>query len=172
MKIYLIIINIISFFIYFTKIDFLITIITILGGSIGELVNLILFDRRFTKENMMNKILIIATFIIQIILLILLNKKTINFNPELLNNKFFLIYLILINLITFLIFYLDKQRAIKNKWRFKITSLLSLCLLGGEIGAISSMYIFNHKTNVNYFTKGIPLIMIVHFLILLLLMNI
>ena len=42
MKTYLIIINIISFFIYFTKIDFLITIITILGGSIGELINLIL----------------------------------------------------------------------------------------------------------------------------------
>lgn len=170
--IYILIINIFSFFIYFTKNDFLITILTILGGSIGELINMILFDRKSNKQNMMNKLFIICMFIIQIILLILLNKKTINFNPELLNNKFFLIYLILINLITFLIFYLDKQRAIKNKWRFKITSLLSLCLLGGEIGAISSMYIFNHKTNVNYFTKGIPLIMIVHFLILLLLMNI
>ena len=107
-----------------------------------------------------------------LLLFILSIKKTINFNPELLNNKFFLIYLILINFITFLIFYLDKQRAIKNKWRFKITSLLSLCLLGGSLGAISSMYIFNHKTNVNYFTKGIPLIIIVHFLILLLLINI
>lgn len=170
--IYILIINIFSFLIYFTKNDFLITILTILGGSIGELINMILFDRKSNKQNMMNKLFIICMFIIQIILLILLNKKTINFNPELLNNKFFLIYLILINLITFLIFYLDKQRAIKNKWRFKITSLLSLCLLGGEIGAISSMYIFNHKTNVNYFTKGIPLIMIVHFLILLLLMNI
>lgn len=172
MKTYLLIINILSFLIYFLKINFLIIIFSILGGSIGELINIILFDRKSNKQNMMNKLFIICMFIIQIILLILLNKKTINFNPELLNNKFFLIYLILINLINFLIFYLDKQRAIKNKWRFKITSLLSLCLLGGEIGAISSMYIFKHKTNVNYFTKGIPLIMIVHFLILLLLMNI
>ncbi len=115
MKTYLIIINIFSFLIYFTKNDFLITILTILGGSIGELINMILFNRKSNKQNMMNKLFIICMFIIQIILLILLNKKTINFNPELLNNKFFLIYLILINLITFLIFYLDKQRAIKNK---------------------------------------------------------
>ena len=119
MKIYLIVINIISFLIYFTKINFIITIMTFFGGSIGEFINIILFDRKFTKENMMNKIIVIATFIIQIILFILLSRKTINFNFKIISNKFFLIYLIFINLITFIIFYLDKQRAIKNKWRFK-----------------------------------------------------
>lgn len=172
MKIYLIVINIISFLIYFTKINFIITIMTFFGGSIGEFINIILFDRKFTKENMMNKIIVIATFIIQIILFILLSRKTINFNFKIISNKFFLIYLIFINLITFIIFYLDKQRAIKNKWRFKITSLLGLCLFGGSFGAIVSMYIFKHKTSVDYFTYGIPLIVIVHFFILLLLMNI
>lgn len=171
--IYLLIINILSFLIYFTKLDFLITILTILGGSIGELINIILFDRKSNKQNMMNKLFIICMFIIQIILLILFNNKTINFNIyEILNNKILLIYLLLINIITFLIFYLDKKRAIKNKWRFKITTLLILCFLGGSVGAISAMYIFKHKTKVNYFTKGIPLIIIVHFLILLLLINI
>lgn len=171
--IYLLIINILSFLIYFTKLDFLITILTILGGSIGELINIILFDRKSNKQNMMNKLFIICMFIIQIILLILFNNKTINFNIyKILNNKILLIYLLLINIITFLIFYLDKKRAIKNKWRFKITTLLILCFLGGSVGAISAMYIFKHKTKVNYFTKGIPLIIIVHFLILLLLINI
>ena len=120
---------------------------------------------------MMNKLFIICMFIIQIILLILFNNKTINFNIyKILNNK--LIYLLLINIITFLIFYLDKKRAIKNKWRFKIITLLTLCFLGGSLGAISAMYIYKHKTKVNYFTKGIPLIIIVHFLLLLLLVNI
>ena len=78
--IYLLIINIFSFLIYFTKLDFLITILTILGGSIGELINIILFDRKSNKQNMMNKLFIICMFIIQIILLILFNNKTINFN--------------------------------------------------------------------------------------------
>ena len=171
--IYILIINIFSFLIYFTKNDFLITILTILGGSIGELINIILFDRKSNKQNMMNKLFIICMFIIQIILLILFKNKTINFNIyKILNNKILLIYLLLINIITFLIFYLDKKRAIKNKWRFKIITLLTLCFLGGSLGAISAMYIFKHKTKVNYFTKGIPLIIIVHFLLLLLLVNI
>ena len=169
----LLIINIFSFLIYFTKLDFLITILTILGGSIGGLINIILFDRKSNKQNMMNKLFIICMFIIQIILLILFNNKTINFNIyKILNNKILLIYLLLINIITFLIFYLDKKKAIKNKLRFKITTLLTLCFLGGSVGAINAMYIFKHKTKVNYFTKGIPLIIIVHFLILLLLINI
>ena len=42
---------------------------------------------------------------------------------------------------------IDKYRAIKNKWRISEKTLLTLGLLGGFVGALLGIYIFNHKKN-------------------------
>ena len=42
---------------------------------------------------------------------------------------------------------IDKYRAIKNKWRISEKALLTLGLIGGFIGALLGIYIFNHKKN-------------------------
>jgi len=57
-----------------------------------------------------------------------------------------LIYLIIINIITFFIYFVDKRQAIKEGNRISETSLMLLSLVGGAIGALASMYIFHHKT--------------------------
>ena len=57
-----------------------------------------------------------------------------------------LIYLVIINLITFLAMYIDKKRAKWGKWRIKESTLFALVLLGGGIGGIVGMYTFRHKT--------------------------
>ncbi len=55
-------------------------------------------------------------------------------------------YLIIINLVTFFIYGLDKAKAEGRSWRVKETKLLLLALIGGSIGAIAGMKIFRHKT--------------------------
>ena len=81
--------------------------------------------------------------------------------------KYILIYLIIINLITFIVFALDKIYAIKKKWRFKEISLLGMCFVGGAIGGFLAMYLFRHKTKKKLFVIGVPLIIVIHLFIIL-----
>ena len=46
-----------------------------------------------------------------------------------------LIYLAVINVVTFFMFGIDKWKAKKSKWRVRETALLVLAVLGGSIGA-------------------------------------
>ena len=55
-------------------------------------------------------------------------------------------YLISINLISFILIFIDKRKAIKNKYRVKESTLLFISLLGGCFGTLISMYLFHHKT--------------------------
>ena len=56
------------------------------------------------------------------------------------------IYLIIINIISFILYGLDKYKAIHNKWRIPELLLISISFLGGGIGSILGMVIFRHKT--------------------------
>ncbi len=56
------------------------------------------------------------------------------------------IYLIVINVITFIFYVLDKYYAIKDKYRISEYTLLSLSIFGGSFGALLGMYWFHHKT--------------------------
>ena len=69
------------------------------------------------------------------------------------------IYLILMNLITFIVFAVDKSRAKRHAWRVPEKVLFLLALLGGSIGAIAGMYLCRHKTRHWYFVIGMPLIL-------------
>ena len=55
-------------------------------------------------------------------------------------------YLISINIISFILIFIDKRKAINNKWRIPESTLLFISLLGGCFGTILSMYLFHHKT--------------------------
>lgn len=75
--------------------------------------------------------------------------------------KYIIYYLIIINVITLIIFGIDKLKAIKEKSRVRNTTLFGLAILGGSIGALIGMYIFHHKTKTWYYIYGIPLILII-----------
>ncbi|MBE6783899.1 MAG: DUF1294 domain-containing protein [Ruminococcaceae bacterium] len=85
--------------------------------------------------------------------------------------KFLIIYLILINIITFIVFGADKLKAVKNKWRVPESVLLGLSLAGGSVGGIFGMYIFRHKTRKIAFKLLIPLFCIVHIILVYLLIR-
>ena len=69
-------------------------------------------------------------------------------------------YLLVINLIAFATYGIDKYKAKKQKWRVKEATLFLLAALGGSIGAFIAMYLFHHKTKKFYFVIGIPLILL------------
>lgn len=71
------------------------------------------------------------------------------------------VYLVLINLLTFAAYGIDKRKAQKNAWRIKESTLLLLAAAGGSVGALLGMQIFRHKTKHPKFTVGVPLILLV-----------
>lgn len=73
----------------------------------------------------------------------------------------FLWYLVLINLLGYLLMYIDKRRAIKKLWRISEHNLLLVAVLGGSIGSLFGMYSFRHKTKHLKFKLGIPCIIVV-----------
>lgn len=68
-------------------------------------------------------------------------------------------YLVLVNVLGFVIMYLDKRKARRGAWRIPEGSLLTVAVLGGSIGIFLGMYLFRHKTKKLKFVMGIPLIL-------------
>ena len=58
----------------------------------------------------------------------------------------YLVWLFVINLVTFLVYGTDKFLAIKGGWRISETALLILALIGGSLGGLVAMQVFRHKT--------------------------
>lgn len=81
--------------------------------------------------------------------------------------KNIVIYLILINLITFLAMYIDKRKAKKGKRRIPEKTLFVLVGLGGGIGGILGMYLFRHKTKKTRFVIGFSAILIFEALVVI-----
>ena len=73
----------------------------------------------------------------------------------------FAIYLIGINVLTFLIYGADKWKAQRDKWRIPEDTLIWLAVAGGSVGALLGMNLFRHKTKHRKFFLGIPAILLV-----------
>lgn len=67
-------------------------------------------------------------------------------------------FLLIINLISFIIMMLDKYRAIKKQWRISERNLFLLAFLGGGFGIYIGMFIFKHKIRKKKFIFCIPII--------------
>ena len=72
-----------------------------------------------------------------------------------------LYYLIVINIVTFLVYGIDKWKAKQGSWRISETTLLILAVIGGSIGALLGMKVWRHKTMHKKFKYGLPLILII-----------
>lgn len=69
------------------------------------------------------------------------------------------IYLAVINLVTLVIFIVDKAAATNGNdpgKRMPEACLLGLCLAGGSVGGLISVYATRHKTKKWYFVYGLP----------------
>lgn len=75
-------------------------------------------------------------------------------------------YFLLASIITFFLYFIDKQKAIHNKWRIKERTLLLASLLGGSVGAFFGIFLIRHKTKHWYFPLTCFISLIIHALIL------
>ena len=72
--------------------------------------------------------------------------------------KFFIGYLLVMNLTGFLSMVIDKRLAVKQARRISERALLVIAAAGGSIGSLCGMYLVRHKTRKRKFTIGIPVI--------------
>ncbi|MFQ9389312.1 MAG: DUF1294 domain-containing protein [Coprococcus sp.] len=184
---YLLIINIIALVIYGIKVlvykhqtrdwfEKLCMFIVLLGGSAGILLMIILFDRKAVKENMMSRVFTLCMLVIQAILLLIVkgyhgDQIHIDFWDYLMQHTILLIYLAVVNILTIIVFGVDKMNAKSNRQRVRIVTLLGLAFIGGSVGALIGMYGFHHKTKKAYFTVGVPLILLMQVVVLFYVMN-
>jgi uncharacterized membrane protein YsdA (DUF1294 family) len=80
--------------------------------------------------------------------------------------KYFIYYLLVINLIAFCFMYYDKHRAIKHKGRVPEKRLFLLAGIFGSIGIWGGMYLLRHKTKHMKFVVGVPLILIIQIFVI------
>lgn len=76
-------------------------------------------------------------------------------------------YLLVINIIAFLAFGIDKRKARKGQWRTPESTLLALAAIGGSVGAWAGMKVWHHKTWHPKFKYGIPAIFIIQVFLLI-----
>lgn len=184
---YLVAVNVIGFFLYLLniflysytekgQIDNVLTVWSIIGGAIGIMFAILLFDRKPLKKIMMSRVFIICVFIIEIILLLMVKgfhkeNITLAFWEFFDKYKILLIYLFFINLVAFVTYAYDKSSAIHHKSRIRIVTLLGLAIIGGSIGSLLAMYLLRHKTRKDYFVVGVPLIIFMQIIVLFYAMN-
>ena len=68
-------------------------------------------------------------------------------------------YLIMINVLAFLLYGADKKRAERGKWRTPEAALIFVAVIGGSVGAFLGMHVFHHKTKKKKFYVTIPVLM-------------
>lgn len=184
---YLLIINVLGFILFAintwlyshtaeAQIDIVLTIASLLGGSAGILLSILIFDRKAKKGNIMSRIFVACIFVIQIVIYLMVKgylaeNITFAFWNFFDDHKIILIYLVIINFVTFAAFAVDKIAAIERKSRIRIVTLLGLSFIGGSVGALIAMYLLRHKTRKDYFTVGVPLTLIMQVIVLFYLMN-
>ena len=76
-------------------------------------------------------------------------------------NIILLFFILGINVITFMVYGIDKLKAKKGKWRIPEATLLLLAIVGGSIGGWCEMKVWHHKTMHKKFKYGIPMIIAV-----------
>jgi uncharacterized membrane protein YsdA (DUF1294 family) len=74
-------------------------------------------------------------------------------------------FLISLNILTFIVYGVDKWRAAHSRWRIPESTLLGLAVIGGSIGALIGMKVWHHKTKHKKFVLGLPLILIAQLVI-------
>lgn len=81
-------------------------------------------------------------------------------------SEIILYYFAAINVLTFLLYGLDKLKAKHSWWRIPEKTLLWLAVLGGTLGALLGMKVWHHKTLHKKFKYGIPAILILQLIII------
>ncbi|MGP1515366.1 MAG: DUF1294 domain-containing protein [Bacteroidales bacterium] len=85
--------------------------------------------------------------------------------------KWLFFYFVAMNIVAFYLYGVDKRRSRKRYWRINEKKLIFVAIIGGSIGSLLGMQLFNHKIKHIKFRFGIPLIIVVQMIVVFLLVN-
>lgn len=71
-------------------------------------------------------------------------------------------YLVIMNAVDFVLYAIDKRRAVQGAWRIPEKTLLLTAFVGGALGALLAMHAVHHKTRKWYFAYGVPAFLAIH----------
>lgn len=74
--------------------------------------------------------------------------------------KYCLLYIVILNIISFFLMGIDKRKAKKQRWRISEKTLLLCAAFGGSIGILFGMTCFHHKTKKKKFSFGVPFLLL------------
>ena len=146
-------------------------LLALLGAPCGNILAFLMLDRKMKKSNMTVNVLSFTSLIIYGVIVAAIYgpfqlSKEVFWANILGVDKYFLIYVAAITLVTFILFGADKYKAIKGKGRIPILTLFFFSAIGGTVGGIAAMYLFRHKTKKVYFTLGMPMILLAQIAVL------
>ncbi|MDW5317683.1 DUF1294 domain-containing protein [Rhizobium sp. PL01] len=73
-----------------------------------------------------------------------------------------LVLFLVVNIVTFCVFWWDKTAARDGGWRVAESKLLSLAFFGGSLGAFAAQRLLRHKTRKEPFRTRLTAILILH----------
>ncbi|MBY0099048.1 DUF1294 domain-containing protein [Mesobacillus maritimus] len=74
----------------------------------------------------------------------------------------FVFFLLVMNLVGFILMGVDKSKARKRQYRISERTLWMMAIFGGSVGVTVGMLYFRHKTKHLQFKYGLPLIVLIH----------
>ena len=77
------------------------------------------------------------------------------------------VVLIIWNIVTFMMYSIDKRRANKGQWRIKESTLILVAFLMGGVGTFFGMTLLRHKTKHLKFRILLPLALILNVLVVI-----
>lgn len=80
-------------------------------------------------------------------------------------------YFLAVNVLTFVVYGVDKWKARRGRWRVPEATLLGLAAVGGSVGAWLAMQLFRHKTQKKKFRHGVPVLFVLQVAAVVLLVN-
>lgn len=74
--------------------------------------------------------------------------------------------ILIVNVLTFLLYGIDKWKAKRSRWRIPESVLLGMAAVGGSVGAWLGMRVWRHKTQHKKFRYGVPAILVAQIVLL------
>ncbi len=75
--------------------------------------------------------------------------------------KWVCIYLLIISVIAFILYGIDKYKAVRKRWRIPEATLILFAAIGGAAGALLGMFVWHHKTRKWKFRILVPLFLVI-----------
>jgi uncharacterized membrane protein YsdA (DUF1294 family) len=82
-----------------------------------------------------------------------------------------LLFFLFISIVVFVLAGYDKHLARKNKWRIPENTLFFLEAIGGTIGLLLAMLLFNHKTSKTSFIVKFSVILLIQIVLIYLILT-